>query len=73
MSMLPFATRIDMVDVLKMSDTRLSEVDSFLATLLAEHDEPGVLALLKTLWIVNVRSVLGDKDDAVPAAPAAGE
>ena len=34
-SMLPFATRTDMIDELKMSDTRLSDVDSFLATLLA--------------------------------------
>ena len=35
MSMLPFATLADMVDLLKMSDTRLSDVDSFLATLIA--------------------------------------
>lgn len=71
--MLPFATRTDMVDALKMSDTRLSDVDSFLATLLAEHDAPGARAQLKTLWIANVRSLLGDEDDAAPAAPAAGE
>ena len=62
-----------MVDALKMSDTRLSDVDSFLATLLAEHDAPGARAQLKTLWIANVRSLLGDEDDAAPAAPAAGE
>ena len=62
-----------MVDALKMSDTRLSDVDSFLATLLAEHDAPGAQAQLTTLWIANVRSLLGDEDDAAPAAPAAGE
>ena len=62
-----------MVDALKMSDTRLSDVDSFLATLLAEHNAPGARAQLKTLWIANVRSLLGDEDDAAPAAPAAGE
>ena len=60
-----------MVDLLKMSDTRLSDVDSFLATVLAEHDAPGARAQLKTLWIANIRSVLGDEDDAAPAAPAA--
>ena len=59
MSKLLFATRTDMVDALKMSDTRLSDVDSFLATLLAEHD---ARAQLKTLWIANVRSLLGDED-----------
>ena len=62
-----------MIDELKMSDTRLSDVDSFLATLLAEHNAPGARAQLKTLWIANVRSLLGDEDDAAPAAPAAGE
>ena len=62
-----------MVDALKLSDTRLSDVDSFLATLLAEHDAPGARAQLETLWIANVRSLLGDEDDAAPAAPAAGE
>ena len=62
-----------MVDALKMSDTRLSDVDSFLATLLAEHDAPRARAQLKTLWIANVRSLLGDEDDAAPAAAAAGE
>ena len=51
-----------MVDELKMSDTRLSDVDSFLATLLAKHDAPRALAQLKTLWIANVRSLLGDED-----------
>ena len=73
MSMLPFATRTDMVDALNMSDTRLSDVDSSLATLLAEHDAPGARAQLKTLWFANVRSLLGGEDDATPAAPAAGE
>ena len=61
-----------MVDALKMSDTRLSDVDSFLATLLAEHDAPRARAQLKTLWIATVRSLLGDEDDTAPAAPAAG-
>ena len=59
-----------MIDALKMSDTRLSDVDSFL-TLLAEHDAHGARAQLKTLFIANVRSLLGDEDDAAPAAPAA--
>ena len=72
MSMLPFATRTDMIEALKMSDTKLSDVDSFLATLLAEHDAPGVRAQLQTLWIANVRFILGDEDDAAPAEGAVG-
>ena len=72
MSMLPFATRTDMIEALKMSDARLSDVDAFLATLLAEHDAPGVRAQLKTLWIANVRSVLGEEENAAPGASEAG-
>ena len=55
-----------------MFDAMLSDVDAFLATLLAEHDAPGVLAQLKTLWIANVRSVLGEKENAAPGASEAG-
>ena len=65
MSMLPFATRTDMIEALKMADTKLSDVDSFLATLLAEHDAPGVRAQLQNLWIANVRFIHGDEDDAL--------
>ena len=72
MSMLPFATRTDMIEALKASDTRLSDVDAFLATLLAEHDAPGVRAQLRTLWIANVRSMLGEEDDVAAASDGDG-
>ena len=61
-----------MIEAFKMSDTRLSDLDAFLATLLAEHDAPGVRAQLRTLWIANVRSALGDEDDVASAAEGAG-
>jgi len=54
-----------MIEALKMADTKLSDVDSFLATLLAEHDAPGVRAQLQNLWIANVRFINGDEDDAL--------
>ena len=38
MSMLPFATRTDMIEAFKRADAKISEVDSFLDTLLAEHN-----------------------------------
>ena len=61
-----------MIEALKMADTKLSDVDSFLATLLAEHDAPGVRAQLQNLWIANVRLIHGDEDDAAPAGGAVG-
>ena len=47
--MLPFATRTDMFEALKKADAKASDVDAFLATLLAEHDAAGALAQLKTI------------------------
>ena len=61
-----------MIEALKASDTRLSDVDAFLATLLAEHDAPGVRAQLRTLWIANVRSMLGEEDDVAAASEGDG-
>jgi hypothetical protein len=72
MSMLPFATRTDMIEALKLSDTKLSDVDTFLATLLAEHDAQGVRAQLTNLWIVNVLLILREEDDTAQAEGTAG-
>lgn len=72
LSMLPFATRTDMIEALKRADAKISEVDSFLDTLLAEHNAAGARAQLKTLWIAHVRAVLHVDDEAPPAAPGAG-
>ena len=62
-----------MLEALKMSDTKLSDVDSFLGSLPAEHEVPGVRAQLRILWTANVRSNLGDDDDAGNAQSAAGQ
>jgi hypothetical protein len=61
-----------MIEALKLSDTKLSDVDTFLATLLAEHDAQGVLAQLTNIWIVNVLLILREEDDTVQAEGAAG-
>ena len=61
MSMLPFATRTDMIEALKRADAKIWEVDSFLNTFLAKHDAAGAGAQLKTLWIAHVRAVLQDQ------------
>ena len=63
MSMLPFATRTDMIEALKRADAKISEVNSFLDTLLAEHDAAGARAQLKTLGIAHVRAVLQVDDE----------
>ncbi len=41
MPMLSFATRTDMFEAIKKADAKASDVDAFLATLLAEHDTVG--------------------------------
>ena len=47
--MLPFATRTDKFEALKRADIRASEVDAFLATLLAEYNIAGARVQLRTL------------------------
>ena len=42
----------------------LKKADSFLATLLVEHDAVGARAQLKTLWIGYVRAVLQEDEEA---------
>jgi hypothetical protein len=59
-----------MLEALKLSDTKLSDVDTFLATLLAEHDAQGVRAQLTNLWIANVSLILRKEDDTVQAEGA---
>ena len=64
MSMLPVATRTDIFEALKKADAKASEVDAFLATLLAEHDAAGARAQLKTLLIGHVRALLQEDEEA---------
>ena len=61
-----------MLEALKLFDTKLSYVDTFLATLLAKHDAQGVRAQLTNLWIANVRLILREEDDAAQSEGAAG-
>jgi hypothetical protein len=64
MSELPFAKKTDMFDAIKMADAKASDVDSFLATLLAEHDAVRARAQMKTLLIEHVRALLEEAEDA---------
>ena len=70
--MLPFATRTDLFDALKKADAKASDVDSFLAILIAEHDAVGARAQLKTLWIEHVRVLLREDEEAPVESEAAG-
>ena len=53
-----------MFEAMKKADVKASEVDSFLTTLLAEHDAAGARAQLKTLWMGHVRTLLQLDEDA---------
>ena len=69
--MLPFATRTDMFQALKKAYAEASDVDAFLATLLAKHDAAGARAQLKTLWIGHV-CALFQEDEEAPEQSRAG-
>ena len=58
---------------LKKADANASGVDAFLARLLAEHDEAGARAQLKTLWIGHDRhGALFQEDEEAPGQSGAG-
>ena len=46
-----------MFEALKKADAKASDVDAFLATLLAKHDASGAQAQLTTLWIGHVSAL----------------
>ena len=54
-----------------MPAAKSSDVDGFLAPLLAQHDAVGALAQLKTLWIGHVRALF-QEDEVVPVQPQGG-
>ena len=54
-----------------MPAAKSSDVDGFLAPLLAQHDAVGALAQLKTLWIGHVRALF-QEDEEAPGQSGAG-
>ena len=70
MSMVPFATRTDMYDALKVADVKASAVENFLSNLLLEHSQPTSQAQLRRLWIEHAKDMypVDDKEDDVAAA-----
>ena len=74
MAMLPFATRTDMYEALKKTDTRAADIEIFLASLREEHNMPGVRAQLKTLWLRHVKALYLEEvqDEAAAGASGAG-
>ena len=76
MAMLPFATRTDMYEALRKTDTRAADIEIFLASfkLRAEHNMPGVQAQLKTLWLGHVKALYPEEfqDEAAARASGAG-
>ena len=60
-----------MFETLKKADAKASGFDSFLATILAEHDAAGARAQMKTLWIGYVRALL-QEDKQAPVQSRAG-
>ena len=72
MAMLPFATRTDMYEALKKTDTRAADIEIFLASLREEHNMPGVRAQLKTLWLRHVKALYPEEVEEQAAAGASG-
>jgi hypothetical protein len=72
MSMLPFATKTDMFEAIKKADAKVADVESFLATLLAENDAGGARAQLKALWIGHVRALFEEDEDAQAGSLGSG-
>ena len=63
MSMVPFATRTDMMDALKHADVKASSVDTFLANLLLEHSLPNSATQLRRLWVEHAQDMYPEEDD----------
>ena len=62
MSMIPFAIKTDMYEAMKRADVKVGDVNSFLASLLEEHDHPGVTAMLRNAWTKYVRDKFQDDE-----------
>ena len=69
MSMIPFAIKTDMYEAMKRADVKVGEVNSFLASLLAEHTYPGVTAMLRSSWTKYVRDKFPEEEPIPRGAP----
>ena len=70
MSMVPFATKTDMIDALKQAGVPLNMVDAFLLNLLAEHAQPNARTQLLQLWRQHAEERFPKKrQEAVAATP----
>ena len=63
MSMVPFATRTDMMDALKNADVKATAVDTFLSTLLLEHSLPNSPTQLRRLWVEHAQDMYPEEDE----------
>jgi hypothetical protein len=71
MVMLPFATRTDMYEAVQNSkENKTTKLQEMLNTIRAEHDQPGVRAQLRSLWIARIRAQLDDDDEPGAAGAA---
>ena len=48
--MVPFAIKTDMFEAMKRADVKAGDVDTFLGSLLAEHETSTARASLRALW-----------------------
>ena len=72
MSMIPFAIKTDMYEAMKRADVRAGDVDSFLASLKAEHEYAGVSLMLRIAWTKYVRQRFPEDQSRARSAPRAG-
>ena len=63
-----------MYEALRKTDARAADIEIFLASLRAEHNLPGVLVQLKTLWLRHVKALYPEEvqDEAAAGASGAG-
>ena len=59
--MVPFAIKTDMFEAMKRADVSAGDVDTFLDSLLAEHDYPGVSIMLRNAWTKYIRIVFPEE------------
>ena len=67
--MILFAIKTDMYEAMKRADVKVGDVNSFLATLLAEHGYPGVTAMLRSAWTKYVRDKFPVEEPIARGAP----
>ena len=70
--MIPFAVKTDMCEAMKRADVRAGDVDSFLASLKAEHDYAGVSAMLRNAWTKYIRQQFPEEETMARSARRVG-